>query len=60
MPRGALTRNPAGDAGAMFRLTAQSMKVAVPRIAKTMVFMSSIGTDLITIALVPVRKSAST
>jgi hypothetical protein len=36
-------------------LTAQSIKVAVPRMANTMVFIWSIGTDLITIALVPVR-----
>lgn len=55
-----LTRNPSGVVGAILRLTAQSIKVAVPRIAKTIVFMWSIGTDLITIALAPVRQSAST
>lgn len=57
---GCLTRKPAGDAGSMLRLTAQSIKVALPRMANTMVFMWSMGTDLITMALVPVRQSAST
>lgn len=54
------TKNLSGDAGAEFRFTAQSKKVCVPRIANTIVFMSSIGTDLITMALVPILQSAST
>ncbi len=37
-----------------------SIKVAVPRMAKTMVFSLSMGTDLMTMAFVPVRQSAST
>lgn len=53
------SRNPTGDEGAEFRLTAQSMNVWVPRMAKTTVFISSIGTDFITIALVPILQSAS-
>lgn len=44
----------------MFKLTAQSMNVAVPRMAKTMVFIESMGTDLMTMALVPILQSAST
>lgn len=48
-----LTKNPAGEDGAVFRFTAQSMNVAVPLIAKTMVFIWSMGTDLITMARVP-------
>jgi hypothetical protein len=55
-----LTRNPAGDTGEELRFTAQSRKVELPRIAKTITFMSSIGTDLITIDFVPIRQSAST
>ena len=55
-----LTRNSPGDTGAELRLTAQSMKVWLPRMAKTMVFMSSTGTDLITIAFVPIFQLAST
>jgi len=54
------TRNPSGETGADFKLTAQSINVCVPLIAKTMVFISSIGTDLITIAFVPRRQSDST
>ena len=34
-----LTKKPAGDVGAAFRLTAQSINVAVPRMANTIVFM---------------------
>ncbi|KXH63506.1 hypothetical protein CNYM01_10372 [Colletotrichum nymphaeae SA-01] len=56
----ASSRKPSGDAGAVLRLTAQSMKVAEPRMAKTMVFMWSMGTDLMTIAFVPVFQSAET
>ncbi|KAK1529643.1 hypothetical protein CPAR01_11955 [Colletotrichum paranaense] len=56
----ASSRKPSGEAGAVLRLTAQSMKVAEPRIAKTMVFMWSMGTDLMTIAFVPVFQSAET
>lgn len=33
------SRKPTGETGSMLRLTAQSMNVAVPRMAKTMVFM---------------------
>ena len=55
-----LTSNPSGAVGAELKFTAQSMKVCVPLIAKTMVFMSSIGTDLMTMAFVPVRQSEST
>jgi hypothetical protein len=55
-----LTRKPSGDAGAELRLTAQSRNVCDPRIANTITFISSMGTDLITIDLVPVRQSAST
>jgi hypothetical protein len=54
------TKKPAGDVGVISRFTAQSIKVAVPRMAKTIVFMESMGIDLITMALVPVRQSAST
>lgn len=54
-----LTRKSPGETGAESRLTAQSMKVWLPRIAKTMVFMSSIGTDLMTI-LLPILQLAST
>lgn len=57
---GKLTRNPSGETGADLRLTAQSMKVCVPLIANTIVFISSIGTDLITIAFVPSLQSDST
>ncbi|KAK7446467.1 hypothetical protein Landi51_07414 [Colletotrichum acutatum] len=56
----ASSRKPSGEAGAVLRLTAQSMKVAEPRMAKTMVFMWSMGTDLMTIAFVPVFQSAET
>ena len=55
-----LTKKPAGDAGAEFKLTAQSMNVWLPRIANTTVFMLSIGTDFMTIALVPILQSALT
>lgn len=55
-----LTRNPEGETGAEFRLTAQSMNVWLPRIANIIVFMSSIGTDLMTMAFVPMRQLAST
>jgi hypothetical protein len=58
--RKGLTRNPSGEAGCEFRFTAQSINVWLPRIANTIVFMSSIGTDLITIAFVPIFQSAST
>lgn len=50
---GVLTKNPDGEDGAVFKFTAQSIKVAVPLIAKTMVFIWSMGTDLITMARVP-------
>ncbi len=49
-----------GDAGAVFKFTAQSMNVAVPRMAKTIVSMWSMGTDLIHMALAPVFQSAFT
>ena len=55
-----LTRKPSGVAGAELRLTAQSRNVCEPRMAKTITFISSMGTDLITIDFVPVRQSAST
>jgi hypothetical protein len=55
-----LTRKPAGDAGLELRFTAQSRNVWLPRIAKTIIFLSSMGTDLITIDFVPLRQSAST
>lgn len=55
-----LTRNPAGDIGEELRFTAQSRNVELPRIAKTMTFISSMGTDLMTIDFVPIRQSAST
>ena len=55
-----LTRNPAGDAGEELRFTAQSRNVELPRIAKTITFISSMGTDLMTIDFVPIRQSAST
>lgn len=55
-----LTRNPFGEVGAVFKLTAQSMKLAVPRIAKTIVSMWSMGTDLMHIALAPVFQSELT
>ncbi len=48
-----LTKKFSGDAGAEFRLTAQSRNVWLPLMAKTTVFMSSMGTDLMTIAFVP-------
>jgi hypothetical protein len=54
-----LTKNPAGDAGVELRLTAQSRNVELPRIANTITFISSMGTDLMTIDLVPIRQSAS-
>ena len=47
-----------GDFGAVFRFTDQSMNVAVPRMAKTMVSIWSIGTDLMHIARAPVFQSA--
>lgn len=49
-----------GDTGAELRFTAQSMNVWLPRMANTTQFMSSIGTDLMTIAFVPIRQSAFT
>jgi hypothetical protein len=55
-----ITRNPSGEAGAEFRLTAQSINVCVPLIANTITFASSIGTDLMTIAFVPCLQSSST
>lgn len=57
---GGLTRKPVGAVGSVFRFTAQSMNDAVPRIAKTIVSMWSIGTDLMHMALVPVFQSALT
>jgi len=54
------TKNPVGATGADLRLTAQSMNVCVPLIANTIVFMSSMGNDLMTIALVPILQSEST
>jgi hypothetical protein len=50
-----LTRKPAGDAGVWFMLTAQSINLALPRIAKTITSWASTGTDFITMALVPKR-----
>lgn len=35
----ALTKNPDGDIGSVFKFTDQSMKVEVPLMANTMVFM---------------------
>ena len=54
------TKKSLGDTGDEFRLTAQSMKVWLPRMANTTQFISSIGIDLITMALVPIRQSALT
>jgi hypothetical protein len=54
-----LTSNPSGDAGAVLKLTAQSIDPLVPLMARIMVFISSIGTDLINMAFVPNRQSAS-
>ena len=48
------TRKPVGGVGSVLRFTDQSMNVAVPRMAKTMVSMWSIGTDLMHMARVPV------
>jgi hypothetical protein len=56
----ASSRKPAGDVGEVFKFTAQSMNVCVPRTATTIAFMSSIGSDLITIAFVPDFQSAPT
>ncbi len=47
------SRKPRGGTGELLRLTAQSMKVAVPRMAKTMTDRSSTATDLMVMALVP-------
>lgn len=47
-----------GNTGVELRLTAQSIKVWEPRIAKMIVAAESIGTDLINIAFVPERQSA--
>lgn len=58
--REALTKKSPGETGAESRLTAQSMNVWLPRMAKTMVFISSMGTDLMTIAFVPIFQLAST
>lgn len=58
--REVLTKKSPGETGAESRLTAQSMNVWLPRMAKTMVFISSMGTDLITIAFVPIFQLAST
>ena len=58
--KGLLTRKSVGATGAELRLTAQSMNVWLPRMAKTTQFMSSIGTDLMTMAFVPPRQFAST
>ena len=57
---GDLTKKSVGATGAELRLTAQSMNVWLPRMAKTTQFMSSIGTDLIIMAFVPPRQLAST
>jgi hypothetical protein len=54
----ASSRKSRGEAGVELRLTAQSMNVWEPRIAKMMVEEASMGTDLMTIALVPIRQSA--
>lgn len=55
-----LTKNLSGEDGAGRKFTAQSIKVWLPRIAKTTVFISSIGMLFRTIALVPCLQSAST
>ena len=54
------SRKPVGEVGAARTFTAQSRKLCVPRMAKTIVFMSSIGSDLTTMALVPCIQSEST
>lgn len=56
------SRKPCGETGSVFRLTPQSLRLSmlVPRIANTIVFLSSHGTDLTTMALVPVLPSADT
>lgn len=55
-----VTRKSVGDTGHESKLTAQSMKVRLPRMANTTQFISSMGIDLMTIALVPIRQSALT
>lgn len=50
------SRKCAGDAGDVDRLTAQSINEAVPRMAKIMVCMWSIGMDFIVIAFVAVKR----
>lgn len=60
LPVAKLTKKPSGLTGAEFKLIAQSIKVWVPLIANITRFRSSIGTDWITIALVPSRQLAST
>lgn len=54
-----LTKKPAGDAGVDLRLTVQSVKVWLPLMAKTMQLRSLMCIDLITMAFVPIRVSAS-
>ena len=55
-----ITKKSLGVTGDEFRLTAQSMKVWLPRMANTTQFISSIGIDLMTMAFVPIRQSALT
>jgi len=53
-----LARNPPGEAGVWFIFVIQSSVPLLPRMAKTMTSIESTGTDFITIAFVPRRKSA--